>query len=265
MQFSEYWLRELVNPALDSDGLGHLLTMAGLEVEEQRSVAPPFEKVVVGRIVAAERHPNADKLQICQVDVGQGAPLQIVCGAPNAAVDLYVPCALVGAKLPGLEIKEAKLRGVESFGMLCSARELGISDDQGGLLELDPVTAPGVDVRGVLKLDDTLFTIKLTPNRADCLSLTGVAREVAALSGAQLNLPATTPVAPAVSSRRSIVLDAPAACPRYCGRMIHGVDAKAPTPGWMRDKLARCGLRSISALVDVTNYVMLELGQPLHA
>jgi phenylalanyl-tRNA synthetase beta chain len=265
MQFSEYWLRELVNPALDSDGLSHLLTMAGLEVEEQSTVAPPFEKVVVGRIVVAERHPNANKLQICQVDVGQGVPLQIVCGAPNAAVGLSVPCALVGAKLPGFEIKAAKLRGVESFGMLCSARELGISDDQGGLLELDPAVVPGSDVRAVLKLDDVLFTIKLTPNRADCLSLVGVAREVAALTGAPLTLPRAAPVAAAVSARRPIVLDAPAACPRYCGRVITGVDAQASTPAWMRDKLARCGLRSISALVDVTNFVMLELGQPLHA
>ena len=265
MQFSEYWLRELVNPALDSDGLGHLLTMAGLEVEEQTPVAPPFDKVVVGRIVAAEKHPNADKLSICQVDVGQVEPLQIVCGAPNAAVGLHVPCALVGAKLPGFEIKAAKLRGVESFGMLCSARELGISDDQGGLLVLDPATAAGADIRAVLNLDDVLFTIKLTPNRADCLSLTGVAREVAAITGSPLNLPEVSPVAVSISARRAIVLDAPAACPRYCGRVITGVDAKAPTPAWMRDKLARCGLRAISALVDVTNYVMLELGQPLHA
>jgi phenylalanyl-tRNA synthetase beta chain len=265
MQFSENWLRELVNPALDSDGLGHLLTMSGLEVEEQHPVAPPFEKVVVGRIVATEQHPNADKLRICQVDVGQGAPLQIVCGAPNAAVGLHVPCALVGAKLPGFEIKAAKLRGVESFGMLCSARELGISDDQGGLLELDPATAPGADIRAVLNLDDVLFTIKLTPNRADCLSLAGVAREVAAITDAPLHLSEMVPVAAGVSARRSIVLDAPAACPRYCGRVITGVDAKAPTPAWMREKLARCGLRSISALVDVTNFVMLELGQPLHA
>jgi phenylalanyl-tRNA synthetase beta chain len=264
MQFSEYWLRELVNPALDSDGLGHLLTMAGLEVEEQHPVAPSFDKVVVGRIVAAERHPNADKLQICQVDVGQGPSLQIVCGAPNAAVGLHVPCALVGARLPGFEIKAAKLRGVESFGMLCSGRELGISDDQGGLLVLDAGTTPGADIRAVLGLDDVLFTIKLTPNRADCLSLAGVAREVAALTGALLSLPANTPVPPAVVLQREVVLDAPAACPRYCGRVITGVHAAAPSPAWMRDKLARSGIRAISALVDVTNYVMLELGQPLH-
>lgn len=265
MQFSENWLRELVNPALDSDGLGHLLTMAGLEVEEQNPVAPPFDQVVVGRIVAAEKHPNADKLRVCQVEVGQAEPLQIVCGAPNAAVGLHVPCALVGARLPGFEIKAAKLRGVNSFGMLCSGRELGISGDQGGLLELAADTVPGTDIRAVLGLDDVLFTIKLTPNRADCLSLTGVAREVAALTGAPLSLPAAEPVQARGALSRAVVLDAPGACPRYCGRVITGVDAAAPTPAWMKDKLARCGVRSISALVDVTNYIMFELGQPLHA
>lgn len=265
MQFSEYWLRDLVNPALDSDALGHLLTMAGLEVEEQEPVAPAFEKVVVGRIVAAEKHPNADKLRVCQVEVGVAAPLQIVCGAPNAAVGLRVPCALVGARLPGFEIKAAKLRGVESFGMLCSGRELGLSDDSGGLLVLDEAAEPGADVRQVLGLDDVLFTIKLTPNRADCLSLAGVAREVAALTGAPLALPTATVVAPTIDSCREVVLDAPEACPRYCGRVISGVNAAAATPAWMRDRLVRSGIRSISALVDVTNYVMLELGQPLHA
>jgi phenylalanyl-tRNA synthetase beta chain len=192
-------------------------------------------------------------------------PLQIVCGAPNAAVGLHVPCALVGARLPGLEIKAATLRGVESSGMLCSARELGISDDQGGLLVLDPATIPGTDVRQVLDLDDILFTIKLTPNRADCLSLAGVAREVAALTGAPLSLPATPAVVPETDRSRPVVLDAPAGCPRYCGRVISGVNAAARTPAWIRDRLLRCGIRSISALVDVTNYVMLELGQPLHA
>lgn len=265
MQFSENWLRELVNPPLDTDGLGHLLTMSGLEVEEQSPVAPPFEKVVVGRIVSLEKHPDADKLRVCQVDVGQPAPLQIVCGAPNAAAGLHVPCALVGARLPGFEIKAAKLRGVESFGMLCSGRELGISDDQGGLLVLEGAPAPGTDIRGLLGLDDVKFTIKLTPNRADCLSVLGIAREVAALTGTPLAAPVLAPIMPTTDLRREVVLDAPGGCPRYCGRVITGVDAAAPTPAWMRDKLARCGVRSISALVDVTNYVMFELGQPLHA
>ncbi len=265
MQFSELWLRSFVSPALDSDALGHLLTMAGLEVEEQDGVAAVFSKVVVAQIVEAEKHPNADKLRVCKVDAGQGELLQIVCGAPNAAAGLKIPCALVGADLAGFGIKAAKLRGVESFGMLCSAKELGTSDESSGLLVL-PEDAPiGMDVREYLSLDDTLFTIKLTPNRADCLSLTGIAREVAALTASPLILPACEPVAAAHADVRAIVLDAPEACPRYSGRIIRGVNAKAPTPEWMKQRLARSGIRSISALVDVTNYVMLELGQPLHA
>lgn len=266
MQFSEHWLRTFVNPALDSQALGHLLTMAGLEVEEADAVAPAFTGIVVARIVEAEKHPNADKLRVCKVDAGSGELLQIVCGAPNAAAGMKVPCALVGAVLPGdFAIKAAKLRGVESFGMLCSARELGISDDHGGLLALPEDAPVGRDIRDYLGLDDTLFTIKLTPNRADCLSLSGVAREVAAITGMPLELPEIAPVPPTIDARRGIVLDAPHACPRYCGRVLHGVDAKAPTPDWMRQRLQRSGLRSISALVDITNYVMLELGQPLHA
>ncbi|NMF90522.1 phenylalanine--tRNA ligase subunit beta [Aromatoleum petrolei] len=265
MQFSEQWLRSLVNPPLDSEALGHLLTMAGLEVEESAPVAPPFTGVVVARIVEAEKHPNADKLKLCKVDAGQGELLQIVCGAPNAAVGMKVPCAIVGAKLPGFEIKAAKLRGVESFGMLCSARELGLSEDHSGLMDL-PEDAPiGTNLRDYLALDDTLFTIKLTPNRSDCLSLLGVGREVAALTGQPLSAPQIVTVPPTIDDRRAIVLDAPAGCPRYCGRIVRGVDAKAPTPDWMKQRLQRCGVRSISALVDVTNYVMLELGQPLHA
>ncbi|NMG76745.1 phenylalanine--tRNA ligase subunit beta [Aromatoleum diolicum] len=265
MQFSEHWLRSLVNPPLDSEALGHLLTMAGLEVEESAAVAPPFSGVVVACIVEAEKHPNADKLKLCKVDAGQGELLQIVCGAPNAAVGMKVPCAVVGAKLPGFEIKAAKLRGVESFGMLCSARELGLSEDHGGLLELAADAPIGQNVRDYLALDDTLFTIKLTPNRSDCLSLAGVGREVAALTGQSLVLPEIDGVAPTLDDRREIVLDAPDGCPRYCGRILRGVDAKAPSPEWMKQRLLRSGVRSISALVDITNYVMLELGQPLHA
>ena len=266
MQFSEQWLRTFVDPQLNSAELGHLLTMAGLEVEEAESAAPAFKGVVVARIVEADKHPNADKLKLCKVDAGTGELLQIVCGAPNAAAGMKVPCAVVGAVLPGeFEIKKAKLRGVESFGMLCSARELGLSEDHGGLHAL-PEDAPiGRDIRDYLGLDDTLFTIKLTPNRADCLSLTGVAREVAAITATALQQPVIEPVTPAFEGRREIVLDAPAACPRYCGRILRGVDAKAPTPEWMARRLVRSGVRSISALVDITNYVMLELGQPLHA
>lgn len=264
MQFSEQWLRTMVDPQLDSAALGHLMTMAGLEVEEAVPAGTAFSGVVVAEIVSAEKHPNADKLKVCQVNAGGGELLQIVCGAPNAAVGLKVPLAKVGASLPGFEIKAAKLRGVESFGMLCSARELGLSDDHAGLLALPESAVVGTDVRELLELDDTLFTIKLTPNRADCLSVSGVAREVAALTGAPLNLPAITPVAAAIADQREIVLEAPEACPRYCGRIIRGVNARAQSPEWMQRRLVRSGIRSISALVDITNYVMLELGQPLH-
>jgi phenylalanyl-tRNA synthetase beta chain len=265
MQFPESWLRALVDPPLSTDELCHLLTMAGLEVEECRPASADFSNVVVARILSAEKHPDADKLKLCSVDTGEHGILQIVCGAPNAAAGLVVPCALVGAQLPGIEIGKAKVRGVESHGMLCSARELGLSEDHGGLLTL-PADAPiGKNVREVLALDDQLITLKLTPNRADCLSLTGIAREVAALTGAPLTLPAIEPVAAVHDETRAVVLDAPAACPRYCGRIVRGVNAKAETPGWMKQRIERCGVRSISALVDVTNYVMLELGQPLHA
>ena len=266
MQFSEQWLRTFVDPQLDSAQLGHLLTMAGLEVEEAEPAAPAFSGVVVARIVEADKHPNADKLKLCKVDAGGAELLQIVCGAPNAAAGMKVPCARVGAVLPGdFAIKAAKLRGVESFGMLCSARELGLSEDHGGLYALPDDAPVGADIRDYLGLDDTLFTIKLTPNRADCLSLSGVAREVAAVTGVELRPVAVIPVAPSFEARRGIVLDAPQACPRYCGRILRGVDARARTPEWMVRRLARSGIRAISALVDVTNYVMLELGQPLHA
>ena len=266
MQFSEHWLRTFIDPALDAEALGELMTMAGLEVEDASPVAPPFTGVVVARIVSAEKHPDADKLKLCKVDIGEGEPVQIVCGAPNAAVGLKVPCARIGARLPGdFAIKPVKLRGVDSFGMLCSARELGLSEDHGGLLIL-PASAPvGKDIREYLYLDDTRFEIKLTPNRADCLSLAGVAREVAALTGRPLNVATLAPVPVMSESRRAIKLDAPEACSRYCGRIVSGVDAAAPTPGWMKERLQRSGLRSINAIVDITNYVMLELGQPLHA
>ncbi|MBN8440805.1 MAG: phenylalanine--tRNA ligase subunit beta [Thauera sp.] len=266
MQFSEQWLRTFVDPQLDSAALGHLLTMAGLEVEEADPAAPDFSGVVVAQIVEAEKHPNADKLKLCKVEAGTGELLQIVCGAPNAAVGMKVPCARVGAVLPGnFAIKPAKLRGVESFGMLCSARELGLSEDHAGLYALPDDAPVGTDIRDYLGLNDTLFTIKLTPNRADCLSLTGVARELAAITDVPLKQTLVDPVAPAFDARRAIVLDAPDACPRYCGRIVRGVNAKAPTPEWMSRRLVRSGIRSISALVDITNYVMLELGQPLHA
>lgn len=266
MKFSESWLRTLVDTKLSSEELSHLLTMAGLEVEELDPVAPTFNDVFVAEVLAVVKHPDADRLNICQVDTGRGEPTTIVCGAPNVAVGLRVPCALPGAKLSGdFTIKIAKVRGIESSGMLCSAKELGIAEEASGLLVL-PADAPvGQSIRQYLDLDDQLFTLKLTPNRADCLSLTGVAREVAAIAGAQTKLIEVPAVVATIADQRAIVLDAPAACPLYYGRVIKGVDAKAPTPEWMKRRLERSGIRAISALVDVTNYVMLELGQPLHA
>jgi len=266
MKFSESWLRTFVNPAVTGTEFTHLLTMAGLEVEEEESVAPQFDNVIVAQVLEVTKHPDADRLNVCRVDIGRDTPAQIVCGAPNVAAGLKVPCALPGANLPGdFKIKIAKVRGIESSGMLCSAKELGIAEDASGLLVL-PTDAPvGEDIRRYLDLDDRLLTLKLTPNRADCLSLAGIAREVAALTGAPMTLPAIEPVSATIDAQRTIVLDAPEACPLYCGRVISGVNAKAPTPEWMKRCLERSGIRSISALVDITNYVMLELGQPLHA
>ncbi|HRH15122.1 MAG TPA: phenylalanine--tRNA ligase subunit beta [Azonexus sp.] len=266
MKFSESWLRTLVDPALSSEELAHLLTMAGLEVEELDPVAPRFDDVVVAQVLEVTRHPDADRLNVCRVDTGRGEPATIVCGAPNVAIGQRVPCALPGAQLPGdFVIKVARVRGIESSGMLCSAKELGIAEDASGLLVL-PADAPvGQSIRHYLDLDDRLFTLKLTPNRADCLSLTGVAREVSAITGAPATLPQVPAVAATIADQRAVVLDAPAACPLYLGRVLKGVDARAPTPDWMKRRLERSGIRAISALVDVTNYVMLELGQPLHA
>lgn len=270
MQFSEEWLRTLVDPPVDTDRLAHLLTMSGLEVEQVASVAPPFTGVVVGKILAAEKHPNADRLKVCQVDAGQGAPLSIVCGAPNVVIGMKVPCALVGARLPGesadkpLEIKAATMRGVDSQGMLCSSRELGLSADHSGLLPLAGDADPGSDVRDVLGLDDKLLTLKLTPNRADCLSVLGVAREVSALTGAALHAPAVKAVPKQGDASFPVKISAPQGCGRFTGRVIRNVDASAATPEWMKQRLERAGQRCISALVDVTNYVMLELGRPLH-
>lgn len=266
MKFSESWLRSLVNPQLSSEELSHLLTMAGLEVEELKPVAPAFDQVVVAQVLQVEKHPDADRLNVCQVDIGRGSPTQIVCGAPNVAAGLKVPCALPGAELPGdFKIKVAKVRGVESSGMLCSAKELGIAEDASGLLILPGDAPVGQSVRQYLELDDNQFELKLTPNRADCLSLLGIAREVGAITGAATCLPVVPEVPATIADTRSIVLDAPQACPLYFGRVIKGVNAKAPTPEWMKRRLERSGIRAISALVDVTNYVLLELGQPLHA
>lgn len=270
MQFSESWLREFCNPPLTTRQLADTLTMAGLEVEELEPVAPPFTKIVVGEIKEAVQHPNADRLRVCQVDVGQGALLNIVCGAPNARVGIRVPCALVGAELPPGEdgqpfvIKVGKLRGVESQGMLCSAKELKIADDHGGLLEL-PLDAPlGQDIRQYLNLDDTLMTLKLTPNLAHCLSVYGIAREVSALTGAPLKAPAFPAVPPQISDTLAVKVLATDLCGRFSGRVVKGVNTRAQTPQWMVDRLARCGQRSVSPLVDISNYVMFEFGRPSH-
>lgn len=265
MKFSENWLREFVNPALDSAALSHVLTMAGLEVEALEPVAPDFNSVVIARILSAEKHPDADRLQVLRVDIGQPEPLQIVCGAANARTGLKAPCALVGAVLPGFNIKQAKVRGVESFGMMCSAKELGLAEEATGLLELPDDAPIGQDVRTYFDLNDQQFELKLTPNRSDCLSVLGIARDVSALTGSPLNLPLTTPVSASHAQQKTVHVDASQACPRYCGRVITGVNAAAATPDWMRRRLERSGLRTISAVVDVTNYVLLEVGQPLHA
>lgn len=265
MKFSENWLRAYVNPDLDSDRLAHALTMAGLEVEALESVASPFDKVVVGEVLSLEKHPDADRLNVCRVDIGAGEPLQIVCGAANVYAGAKVPCALVGAQLPKMAIKQAKVRGVESSGMLCSESELGLADESSGLLLLPPDATVGQSIRDYLGLDDKLYTLKLTPNRSDCLSVAGVAREVAAVTGAALNLPNAVVVLASIPDRIAVAVDEPAACPRYCGRVLKGLNAAAPTPEWMARRLKRSGLRPISGIVDVTNYVLLELGQPLHA
>ncbi|MGV0963402.1 MAG: phenylalanine--tRNA ligase subunit beta [Polynucleobacter sp.] len=271
MQFSESWLRQYVNPSLDSNALGHAMTMAGLEVEEQHSVAPPFTKIVVAQILSAEQHPDADRLRVCKVDAGTGQELQIVCGAPNARAGIKIPCAMVGAELPPAEaggkpfmIKVGKLRGVESQGMLCSGRELGLGDDHEGILEL-PADAPvGEDIRQYLNLDDQIFVIKLTPNKADCLSLMGMAREVAAITGAALCTPKWTPPPVSIEDKRKVTVESKELCGRFAGRVICGVNPQAKTPEWIVQRLMRAGQRSISALVDLSNYVMLEMGQPTH-
>ncbi|NCY12397.1 MAG: phenylalanine--tRNA ligase subunit beta [Burkholderiaceae bacterium] len=272
MQFSESWLRQFVNPPIDSEALSHALTMAGLEVEEWRSLAPPFTKVVVAEIISAEQHPDADRLRVCRVNAGPNhSDLQIVCGAPNARAGIKIPCALVGAELPPSEvggkpfqIKVGKLRGVESNGMLCSGRELGLGEDHAGILELPKDAPVGEDLREYLHLDDQLFTIKLTPNKADCLSLIGIAREVAAITGAALCVPKREPLASTINERVSVnILDADL-CGRFAGRVIRGVNTHVATPTWIKDRLASAGQRSISPLVDISNYVMLEMGQPNH-
>lgn len=270
MQFPESWLRQYCNPNLTTQQLADTLTMAGLEVEELDPVAPAFSGIVVGEIKEAAQHPDADRLRVCQVDVGAPELLNIVCGAPNARVGIKIPCAMVGAELPPgpdgkpFKIKIGKLRGVQSYGMLCSAKELGIDEDASGLLELPPDAPLGQSIREYLNLDDTLFTLKLTPNLAHCLSVYGIARELSALTGAPLQAIDYPQAAVTSQDRLAVKIEATDLCGRFTGRIVRNVNTQVKTPQWMVDRLARCGQRSVSPLVDISNYVMFELGRPSH-
>lgn len=266
MKVSENWLREWVNPSLDGQQLASLLTMAGLEVDAINPVAGVFEGVVVAEVIKTTPHPQADKLSLCDVNNGSGKLLKIVCGAFNVRAGLKVALAEIGAKLPGgLKIKEAKLRGELSQGMLCSMTELGLSDSSDGIIELDEDAPVGANLRDYLSLDDQVMDVDLTPNRADCLSVLGIAREVGALTGIQPAAMSTVTLTPEIDEQKNVQLQAGAACPRYCGRVIRNINSQAKTPLWMRERLRRSSIRSIHAVVDVLNYVMLELGQPMHA
>ncbi len=268
MRFSENWLRTFVNPSCGSTELAHVLTMAGLEVESIIPVAPDFQKVVVAEILSVQKHPNADRLNICKVDVGEHAaePLQIVCGASNVRHGMKTACALIGAQLPELMIKQGKIREIESFGMLCSAKELGLDDDtEGGIIDLPHEALAGQDFRQYYALDDQIFTLKLTPNRADCLGMYGIAREVAAITASPLVLTSPSSVSGEISNAIPIQVEAPDACPLYCGRVITGIASDRKIPLWMAQRLRRSGLRMVNAVVDIVNYVLLETGQPMHA
>ncbi len=266
MKISEQWLREWVNPSLSTNELSEQLSMAGLEVDEAAPVAGDFQGVLVGEVVECGQHPNADKLRVTKVSVGGDELLDIVCGAPNCRQGIKVAVAVVGAVLPGnFKIKKAKLRGEPSMGMLCSFSELGISDDHDGIIEL-PADAPvGTDIREYLKLDDSSIDIDLTPNRADCLGIRGIAREVGVLNNLDVCEPQINDVAPQSDAKRNVTLSAPQACPRYLGRVVSNVNVKAESPLWLQEKLRRSGIRSIDPIVDVTNFVLLEWGQPMHA
>ncbi|HED39501.1 MAG TPA: phenylalanine--tRNA ligase subunit beta [Chromatiales bacterium] len=266
MKFSVQWLREWVNPEISIETLSKQLTMAGLEVDAVSPVAEDFSGVVVGEVLSVEAHPEADKLQICQVDVAQDTPLQIVCGARNVHAGMRVPTACVGALLPGgFKIKKAKLRGVASMGMLCSEQEIGLAESADGLMPLPADATIGANIRDYLQLDDVTLELGLTPNRSDCLSISGIAREVAVFNRCGLNEIATEAVETTIDEQFPVKVTATAACPRYLGRVIKGINPKAATPIWMQERLRRSGVRAISPVVDVTNYVMLELGQPMHA
>ncbi|MDT8405220.1 phenylalanine--tRNA ligase subunit beta [Sulfuriflexus sp.] len=266
MKFSEQWLREWVNPAVSTEELGHRLTMAGLEVDAIEPVAGEFSQIVVGEVIDVAPHPDADRLRVCKVDVGEAEPLQIVCGAANVVTGMHVPTALVGAKLPGgMKIKKGKLRGVESFGMLCSAAELGLVEEAEGLLPLPSDATSGINVRDYLQLDDVSIELGLTPNRGDCLGVAGLAREAGVLFDLDVRHPEMPDVAATIADTFPVEVQAGADCPRYLGRVLRNINPAADSPWWLQERLRRSGLRSISPVVDVTNYVLLELGQPMHA
>ncbi|WP_430233365.1 phenylalanine--tRNA ligase subunit beta [Nitrosomonas communis] len=267
MRFSENWLRMLVNPPYSSNELAQVLTMAGLEVESVEAVAPPFDNVVVAEVISIQKHPDADRLNVCQVDTGttDNKLIQVVCGAPNVEVGVKVPCALIGAHLPDIVIKQSKLRGVESFGMLCSAKELRLSEKAEGLLLLPKDAPKGMSFREFYALDDQIFTLKLTPNRADCLGILGVAREVAAITATDFIPPEIESVKCEINNTLPVYVEKPETCPLYYGRVMHEVSLAVATPLWMTQRLERGGVRAINVVVDILNYIMLEMGQPMHA
>ncbi len=266
MKFSETWLREHINPALDTNALAEQMTQAGLQVDSVQAVAADFSNILVGQVLSVERHPDADKLSVCKVTVGDEEPLQIVCGASNVRPEMKVPTAIVGAKIgKDFKIKKSKLRGVQSCGMLCSATELGLAETANGIYELPQDAPVGQDVREYLQLDDTMIDVELTPNRGDCLSIVGLARDVAVLNNLEYQPPIIRSIPASIDDKPSIQLHAPEHCARYVGRIIRGICLDATTPLWLQERLRRSGIRSIDPVVDVTNYVMLELGQPMHA
>jgi phenylalanyl-tRNA synthetase beta chain len=266
MKFSEKWLREWVDPAVSTAELVEQLTMAGLEVDSVEPAGAGLESLLVGEVISVDKHPDADKLRVCQVNIGQQQLLQVVCGAPNVSAGRKYPLAPVGGRMPGgMKIKKSKLRGVESQGMLCSAQELGLSEDHDGLMELPAEAEAGQSLQDFLGLDDNIIELDLTPNRGDCLGIEGIAREVGTLLRSAVTTVAVAPVKASIDDRFEIDIQVPEACPQYLGRVIRGVDATATTPLWMQERLRRSGLRSLGPVVDVTNYVLLELGQPMHA
>ncbi|RZG47543.1 phenylalanine--tRNA ligase subunit beta [Acinetobacter wuhouensis] len=265
MKISENWLRTWVNPAIDSEALSDQLTMLGLEIDDLTPAAKPFTGVVIGEVLTVEQHPDADRLRVTTVNIGSGEPLQIVCGAPNVRAGMKAPVATIGAVLPGdFKIKKGKLRGVESQGMLCGASEIDLEDKIDGLLELPDDAPVGVNIREYLNLDDHVIDISITPNRGDCFSIRGIAREVGVINQLPVTAPEIKEVAATIADQKQVVITTEG-CPRYLGRVIKNVNTKAPTPAWMEQALARSGIRQHSILVDITNYVLMELGQPLHA